>query len=112
MEDVALWDPILAQGILEQTSLSEGNTELRLPSREIMPSSTQIKKTTSMQSTYECPFRLDDKQTRARLWKLFFPDKPLGEPEDNAVEKYFGIFDKYVKKDHPKDAFDKIVNES
>ena len=52
------------------------------------------------------------RKKRRTIRLTVFPEEPLAEPEDHAVEKYFGIFDKYIKKDHPKDIFEKIINES
>jgi hypothetical protein len=80
--------------------------------KQLVPSSTRMQKIRPMQSTYECPFRLDDSETRLRLWKVFFPNKPFQGPEDDAVQKYFGLFDKRIKKEHPKDTLDEILNET
>jgi len=33
---------------------------------------------------------------RAKIWKMFFPDKPMPDIEENAVEKYAGFLDKYL----------------
>lgn len=92
LQDVSLWNFIL--------------------NKELVSPSTLIQSTRPMQSTYECPFQLDDRETRQRLWDFFFPDKPFQEREEGAVQRYFGIFDKRVKKDHPKDAFDRILSET
>lgn len=80
--------------------------------KELTPQLTQTQKIRPMQSTYECPFRLDDSETRLRLWKLFFPNKSFQEPEDGAVQKYFGLFDKRIKKEHSKDTLEKILRET
>ncbi len=72
---------------------------------------SRTEKIRPMQSTYECPFRLDDSETRLRLWKLFFPNKPFQGFEDDAVQKYFGLFDKRIKKEHSKEAFDEVLRE-
>jgi hypothetical protein len=81
-------------------------------SMALTPLLGRMQKVRPMQSTYECPFRLDDSETRLRLWKFFFPDKPFEGVEDNAVEKYFGLFDKRIKKEHSKDVFDEILRET
>lgn len=80
--------------------------------RELTPLLTRMQKIRPMQSTYECPFRLDDSETRLRLWKLFFPGKPFQGPEDGAVQKYFGLFDKRIKKEHSEDTLDEILKET
>lgn len=101
-----------ATGVSQSEKTSLPRRGKRLSSQTGFSSSEQIQPLEPMQPSYECLFLLDDTETRTKIWNLFFENTPLPEPEDNAVEKYYGLLDKFVgKKKIPKGTIERILEE-
>lgn len=50
----------------------------------------------NLQATFGASLGLDDIETREKVWRMFFKDKPLPQVKANAIREYYGALDKYV----------------
>jgi len=46
---------------------------------------------------------IDDSESRRMIWQTLFPTEPMPKVEENAVEKYSGLLDKFLPENVPLD---------
>lgn len=50
----------------------------------------------NISATFEESLGIDDAETRKKIWRMFFNNKPLPQVKPDAIDKYYGALDKYV----------------
>jgi hypothetical protein len=58
----------------------------------------QIQSLIPMQPSSEFIFSIDDTEARTKIWEMFFGEAPIPKLENHAVDKYYGVLDRFVAK--------------